>query len=70
MDPISRDGDRYDVSIAGESVDLVDYEVLRDGRNPNPAWVLDSGMVWARWAGDTDPVNESASKSIFQVGKL
>ena len=61
MDPVSWDGDRRDVSIAGECVDLPDYEVLWNGRNPNSAWALDSAVVWVRWAGNTDPINDSVT---------
>ena len=64
VDPVSWDGDRRNVSIAGESVDLADYEVLRDGRNPDSARALDGGMVWARWAGNTDTVNDSMSNQV------
>jgi hypothetical protein len=56
VDPVSWDGDRRDVPIAGEGVDLADYEVLWDGRNPNAAWALDGPVVWIRRVGDTDSV--------------
>lgn len=61
VDPVSRDGDRFDVSVAGESVDLADNEVLWNGRNPDSTWTLDGGVVWVRWAGNADPVNEIVS---------
>jgi hypothetical protein len=64
VDPVSWDGDRHDVSTAGERVDLADYEVLWNGGDPNSAWALDSGVVWVRWVGDTDPVNDSMSNQI------
>lgn len=59
MDPVPWDGDRRDVSIAGESIDLANYEILWDGGNPNSARALDGSVVVARW-GDT-PVNDSTS---------
>ena len=64
MDPVSWDGDRRDVPIAGESVDPADYGILWDGGNPNSAWALDSGVVWVRWVGDTNPVNDATSNQI------
>jgi len=66
MDPVSWDGNRRDVSIAGESVNLADYEVLSNGRNPNSAWTVDGSVVWARWTGDADPIN--ISDETFQTG--
>jgi len=61
VDPVSWDGDRRNVSIASESVDLADYEVLWDGVNPDSARALDSGVVWVRWVGNTNPVGDSMS---------
>jgi len=55
--------------IAGECVDLPDYEVLWDGSNPNSAWAPDSAMVWVRWAGNTDPVNDGVTDWTFQIGE-
>jgi len=66
MDPVSWDGNRRDVSIASESVNLADYEVLWNGRNPNSARTVDGSVVWAGWAGDADPIN--MSDEIFQIG--
>ena len=56
VDPVSWDGDRGDVPIAGESVDLADYEVFWDCGNPNSARALDSGVVRVWWIEDTDAV--------------
>ena len=65
MDPVSWDGDRHNASIAGESVNLADYEVLWDYGNPNSAWALDGGVIWVRWVGDTNPVDGSMSSQIL-----
>jgi len=65
VDPVSWDGDRRNVSIVGESVDLADYEVLWDGGNPDSARALDGGVVWVRWAGNTNTVNDIR----FRIGK-
>ena len=61
MDPIAWDGDRHDVSIAGEGADLADYEVLWNGRDPDSAWTMDGGVVWVRWDGNTKPMNNTIS---------
>jgi len=58
VDPVSWDRDRRDVSTAGEGTDLADYEVLWNGRDPNPTWTLDSGVVWVWWVGDTSPAKK------------
>ena len=69
VDPVPWDGDRRDVSIAGESADLAGYEVFWDCRNPNSAWASDGGMIWAWWMGAADPVNDNTSDWSFGIGE-
>ena len=68
VDPVSRDGDRCDVSIACERTDLTDYEVLRNGRNPNASWPLDCSMIWERRTGKPYPVGTVRSFCVLGLG--
>ena len=61
VDPVPRDGDRRNLSIASESTDFAHYKGLWDCGNPNSAWALDGGVVWVRRRRDTHPVNDSTS---------
>jgi hypothetical protein len=58
VDPVSRDGDRPDVSIASECADFADYEILWNGRNPKSAGTLNRCVVWERRPRKPNPMNE------------